>query len=128
MADALGSDAVAGVEVRDSARRVWRLTAGRDARRGRFVVLRPVRGDNEPFRASADGFRPDVYLPISGDEWDLLARLAAGAGGGADAGADAGGGREAEALRNDAFRLVDRMVVDAHHRQLMGAADDEDDA
>jgi hypothetical protein len=122
MADALGSDAVAGVdvEVRDSARRVWRLTAGRDARRGRFVVLRPVRGDNEPFRASADGFRPDVYLPISGDEWDLLARLAAGA--------DAGGGREAEALRNDAFRLVDRMVVDAHHRQLMGAADDEDDA
>jgi hypothetical protein len=120
MADALGSDAVAGVEVRDSARRVWRLTAGRDARRGRFVVLRPVRGDNEPFRASADGFRPDVYLPISGNEWDLLARLAAGA--------DAGGGREAEALRNDAFRLVDRMVVDAHHRQLMGAADDEDDA
>lgn len=107
------------VEVRDSARRVWRLTAGRDARRGRFVVLRPAHGDNEPFRASADGFRPDAYLPISGDEWSVLARLATGA--------EAGAGREGEALRNAAFRLVDRMVVEAHHLQLMGAVEDEDD-
>jgi hypothetical protein len=108
------------VEVRDSARRSWRVEARRDARRGRFLVLRPAHGDNEPFRAAADGWRPDAYLPITAEDWDLLARLAA-------RGAE-GRSPEEAALRDEAFRRVDRMVVEAQHRGLMGAAqDDEDD-
>jgi hypothetical protein len=104
------------VEVRDSARRAWRVEARRDARRGRFLVLRPAHGDNEPFRAAADGWRPDAYLPITAEDWDLLARLAA-----------SGGEPEDAALRDEAFRRVDRMVVEAQHRGLMGAAEDEDE-
>jgi hypothetical protein len=107
------------VEVRDSARRAWRVEARRDARRGRFLVLRPAHGDNEPFRAAADGFRPDAYLPIAPEDWDLLARLAARA--------DGAGTPEDEALRHEALRRVDRMVVEAQHRGLMGAAEDEDE-
>lgn len=107
------------VEVRDSAQRAWRVEARRDARRGRFLVLRPAHGDLEPFRAAADGWRPDAYLPIPAEDWDLLARLAAGEGGGP--------APENAGLRHEAFRRVDRMVVEAQHRGLMGAADDEDD-
>jgi hypothetical protein len=105
--------------VRDSARRTWLVEPHRDARRGRFVVVRPVRGDNEPFRASADAFRPEAYLPISDAEWALLALLALGREG--------DDGREDEELRHAAFGLVDRMVIDAQRRLLMGAAEDEDD-
>ncbi|HYG69763.1 MAG TPA: hypothetical protein VD838_18960 [Anaeromyxobacteraceae bacterium] len=111
--------AASGTLIRDSARRAWSVTAGRDARRGRYVLVRPESGDNEPFRASADGFRPDAYLPISGEEWSVLARVASGD--------DADGGREGERLRHEAFRLLDRMVVQAHHLQLMGAVDDDED-
>lgn len=110
---------VGAARVRDSAQRSWLVEPHRDEQRGRYVVLRPTRGDNEPFRASADGFRPDAYLPISPGEWTLLALLASGR--------DGDDGREDEELRHAAFGLVDRMVVEAHHRLLMGAAEDEDD-
>ena len=106
-------------QVRDSARRTWLVEPRRDARRGRIVVVRPVRGDNEPFRASADGYRSEAYLPISDSDWAVLALLALERDG--DEGADD------EALRHAAFRLVDRMVIDAQHRLLMGASEDEDD-
>lgn len=105
--------------VRDSARRTWLVEPHRDDRRGRFVVVRPVRGDNEPFRASADGFRPEAYLTVSEAEWALLALLALDR--------DGDDGREDDELRHAAFRLVDRMVIDAQHRLLMGAAEDEDE-
>jgi hypothetical protein len=105
--------------VRDSARRTWLVEPHREGGRGRFVVVRPVRGDNEPFRASADGFRPEAYLAISEADWALLALLALGREG--------DDGREDEELRHVAFQVVDRMVIDAQHRLLMGAAEDEDD-
>jgi hypothetical protein len=105
--------------VRDSARRRWTVEVHRDASRGRLVVVSPVQGDNEPFRASADGYRPDTHLRISANEWSLLALLAFGHQG--------DDGREDEELRTEAFRLVDRMVVAAQHQMLMGAAEDEDD-
>lgn len=107
------------VAVRDSARRRWTVEVRRDESRGRFVVVSPVQGDNEPFRASADGYRPDTHLRISENEWSLLALLAFGHQGDE--------GRDDEELRNEAFRLVDRMVVAAQHQMLMGAAEDEDD-
>jgi hypothetical protein len=110
---------VGAARVRDSARRTWLVEPHRDDRRGRFLIVRPVRGDNEPFRASADGFRPEAYLPISADDWTLLALLASGR--------DGDDGRADEELRHAAFGLVDRMVVEAQHRLLMGAAEDEDD-
>lgn len=106
------------VRVRDSARREWSVEPRRDAR-GRSLVVSPVHGDNEPFHASADGYRPDTHLAIDGAEWTLLARLAAGQQGDE--------GREDEALRAEACRIVDRMVRSAHHRLLMGAADEDDD-
>jgi hypothetical protein len=105
--------------VRDSARRTWLVEPHRDDRRGRFVVVRPVRGDNEPFRASADGFRPEAYLAVSETEWALLALLAL------DRDGDGDDGREDDELRHAVFSLVDRMVIDAQHRLLMGAAEDE---
>jgi hypothetical protein len=43
------------------------------------------------------------------------------------AGHDGGAGREDDALRDAAFRLFDGMVRDAQHRQLLGAAEDEED-
>jgi hypothetical protein len=107
--------------VRDSARRTWLVEPHRDDRRGRFVVVRPVRGDNEPFRASADGFRPEAYLAVSETEWALLALLAL------DRDGDGDDGREDDELRHAVFSLVDRMVIDAQHRLLMGAAEDEDE-
>jgi hypothetical protein len=78
-----------------------------------------VRGDNEPFRASADGYRPNTHLPIDAAEWTLLALLAAGQ--------QDGEGLPDVELREAAFRLVDRMVREAQHRSLMGAADDDED-
>lgn len=114
-----GSGRLGAARVRDSARREWLVEAHRDRGRGRLLVLRPAHGDNEPIRASADGHRPDAYLPITGEEWTLLALLAAGREGDA--------GREDEELAAAAFRLVDRMVVEAQHRGLMGAAEDEDE-
>jgi hypothetical protein len=104
--------------VADSARRAWRVEAYRDAR-GRSLSVSPVRGDNEPFRASADGHRPGSWLPISETDWTLLALLCAGRDGDA--------GREDDELRASAFRIVDRLVREAQHRQLMGAADDDDE-
>lgn len=104
---------------RDSARREWIVEAHRERRRGRFLVLRPVHGDLEPFRATADGYRPDTHLAVSADDWSLLALLAAGHGGDA--------GRPDEELASAAFRLVDRLVREAQHRLLMGAAEDEED-
>jgi hypothetical protein len=111
--------------VRDSARRTWLVEPHRDDRRGRFVVVRPVRGDNEPFRASADGFRPEAYLAVSETEWALLALLALDRDGDGDG--DGDDGRDDDELRHAGFRLVDRMVIDAQHRLLMGAAEDEDE-
>lgn len=104
---------------RDSARREWLVEAHRERGRGRFVVLRPTHGDLEPFRASADGYRSDTHLAISGEDWALLALLAQGHGGDA--------GRPDEELAEAAFRVADRMVRDAQHRLLMGEAEDEED-
>jgi hypothetical protein len=104
--------------IRDSARREWLVEPRRDRARGRYVVVSPAHGDLEPFRASADGYRPDSHLPLTPDQWTVLARLAAEHDGDA--------GRDGEALRAEAFRLLDRMVRDAQHRQLLGAAEDED--
>ncbi len=113
-----GSGLLGSARVRDSARREWLVEAHRDDARGRMLVLRPVHGDNEPFRASADGYRPEAFLPITGEEWTLLALLAAGHAGDA--------GRADEELATAAFRLVDRMVREAQHRLLMGESEDED--
>ena len=104
--------------IRDSARREWLVEPRRDDERGRYVVVSPAHGDLEPFRASADGYRPDTHLPVTPDEWTVLARLAACR--------DGEGDRDADALRVAAFRLLDRMVRDAQHRLLLGAAEDED--
>jgi iron-sulfur cluster repair protein YtfE (RIC family) len=115
----VGASPPGPVRVRDSARREWLVEARRDPAHGRILVLSPAHGDLEPFRASADGYRPDTHLPVSADEWALLARLSAGSG--------SDQGREAEALRNEAFRLVDRLVREAQHRLLMGAVEDEEE-
>jgi len=56
---------------------------------------------------------------VVGSEWTLLAILAAGQPGDA--------GREDEELRTAGFRLVDRMVGDARHQSLIGAAEDDGD-
>jgi regulator of cell morphogenesis and NO signaling len=87
------------LELHDSARRTWRVEVRRDPTRGRTVVVSPAHGDLESFRASADGYRPDTHLPVTADDWDLLSRAA-------DAADDTS--REAEALRAEAFRLLDR--------------------
>ena len=113
-----GSGRLGAARVRDSAKRRWLVEVHRDVSRGRFLVVSPIQGDNEPFRASADGYRPDTHLPISADDWSLLALLAFGR--------DGDEGAEDEELRNAAFRVVDRIVVAAQHQMLMGAADDED--
>jgi hypothetical protein len=102
--------ALGAVEVPDSARRAWRVEVHRDAR-GRWLLVSPVRGDNEPFRASADGHRPGSWLPTDADEWELLARLCAGP--------------DDERLRHEAFRVVDRLVRAAQHALLMGASEDD---
>jgi hypothetical protein len=113
-----GTARLGSARLRDSARREWVVEACRDGTRGRSLVFSPVHADLEPFRASADGYRPDTYLPVPGTDWTLLAILAAGRPGDA--------GREDEELRTAALRLVDRMVRDAQHRSLMGAAEDDD--
>jgi hypothetical protein len=115
-----GAGRLGAARVRDSARRTWIVEARRDPGRGRLLVLSPAHGDNEPFRASADGYRPDTHLPLPAVDWTLLALLVAGCE------AD-GEGRADEELRAAAFRVVDRLVREAQHRQLMGAAEDEDD-
>lgn len=103
--------------VRDSARRAWRVEAHHDER-GRWLVASPVNGDNEPFRASADGHRPASWLAITDGDWTLLALLCAGHEGDE--------GRADGELRAAAFRVLDRLVRDAHHALLMGASEDDD--
>jgi hypothetical protein len=113
------SGRLGSAQVRDSARRRWMVEARRDPARGRTLVISPVQGDNEPFRCSADGHRPDTHLPVSATDWTLLALLVAGH--------DGGEGLLDEPLRHEAFRTVDRLVIEAQHRLLMGAAEDEGD-
>jgi hypothetical protein len=119
LAVAQGEGRLGAAQVRDSARRRWIVEARRDAARGRTLVLSPVQGDLEPFRCAVDGHRPDTHLAVSATDWTLLALLVAGH--------DGGDGRDDEALRQEAFRTVDRLVREAQHRVLMGAAEDEDD-
>jgi hypothetical protein len=115
-----GAGPLGSARVRDSARREWVVEPRRDPSGRRILVFSPAHGDLEPFRASADGHRPETHLAIGGDEWTLLALLATGRTGDA--------GREDAELRAAAFRLVDGMVREAQHRLLMGAADEEDEA
>lgn len=114
-----GSGRLGRARVRDSARREWILEAWREPERGRWAVLRPAHGDLEPFRVSADGHRPDAWLGVGESEWQVLALLAAGH--------DGDDGREDEELATAAARAVDRMVRDAHHHQLLGASEDDDE-
>lgn len=104
--------------VRDSARREWVVAPSRDPERGRVATFRPARGDNEPFRLSADGYRPAAFLPVPAEDWNVLALAAA----------VEGAGHADEELATAADRVADRLVKEAQHRLLMGAAEDEDDA
>jgi hypothetical protein len=105
--------------LRDSARREWIVEPRSHPARGRILVFSPAHGDLEPFRASADGYGPETHLAITGVEWSIFGLLAAGHEGDA--------GRDDEELRTAAFRLLDRLVRDAQHQQLLGAAEDGDD-
>lgn len=107
---------VGSVEIRDSARRQWAVDVRRD-HRGRYLQLRPMGVDIERFRASADGWRPEEWLPISAPEWTAFALFAAGAH-------DGQGHREDGELALAIPRLLDRMVREAQHR---GLAFDEDE-
>jgi hypothetical protein len=118
-ATARGAGRLGAARLRDSARREWIVEARRDPGRGRTLVFRPAHGDNEPFRASADGHRPDAFLPVSATEWSVFALLAVGHDGDA--------GRPDEELATAAGRLADRIVREAQHRLLMGASEDEDE-
>jgi hypothetical protein len=109
---------VGSVRARDSARREWMVDVRRDPARGRYLQLRPMGGDLERFRASADGHRPDEWLAISAAEWTVLALFAAGTHGGE-------GHVEDRELAFAVPRLVDRMVRDAQHRGLVFDEDEE---
>jgi hypothetical protein len=107
---------IGSVQMRDSARRQWAVDVRRD-HRGRYLQVRPIGVDIERFRASADGWRPDEWLPIPAQEWTAFALFAAGAH-------DGSGHREDGELALAVPRLLDRMVREAQHR---GLAFDEDE-
>jgi hypothetical protein len=107
---------VGSCELRDSARRSWRVDVRRD-RRGRYLQFRPVGIDIERFRASADGHLPQEWLPIAPLEWSAFALHAAAA-------KAAGGTVADEELAPQVRQLLDRMVREAQHR---GLAFDEDE-
>lgn len=115
-AGAAGNGQIGTVTLRDSARRQWSVDVRRDER-GRYLQLRPMGIDIERFRASADGYRPDEWLPIADVEWAILALFAGGAHG-------PEGHVEDEELAVQARRILDRMVREAQHR---GLAFDEDE-
>ncbi len=100
-------------ELQDSARRAWRIELREEGAKGRFAVFSPVHGDLEPFRASADGYRPDAYLPIDEQGWNLLASFLARP--------------DDHAARADARRVFDRLVRAAQHASLLGAVDEDED-
>jgi hypothetical protein len=99
--------------LRDSARREWLIEARRDPLRGRILVVSPVHGDLEPFRASADHFAPDRYLQIDDEQWTLFAELAERP--------------DDERLRSAGFQAFDAIVRAAQHQSLLGAAEDDDE-
>jgi hypothetical protein len=111
-----GAGQVGSVRLRDSARRQWAVDVRRD-HRGRYLQVRPIAVDIERFRASADGFSTDEWLPIAPEEWTAFALFAAGEH-------DGSGHLEDEELALAVPRLLDRMVRDAQHR---GLAFDEDE-
>jgi hypothetical protein len=103
------------VRVRDSAKRVWSVDVRHD-HRGRFLQVRPMTAELEGFRASADGYLPDDWLPITPAEWTAFALFAGGAHGPEDRAED-------EELALQVRRLLDRMVRGA---QRAGLVLDED--
>jgi len=107
---------VGSVRLRDSARRQWAVDVRRD-HRGRYLQIRPIAVDIERFRASADGWSPEEWLPIAREEWTAFALFAAGDH-------DGSGHHEDEELGLAVPRLLDRMVREAQHR---GLAFDEDE-
>lgn len=109
---------VGSLRTRDSARREWSVDVRRDPARGRYLQFRPLGGDLERFRASADGHRPDEWLAISPAEWTAFALFAAGT----HAGEGQVGDRE---LAFAIPKLADRMVRDAQHRGLVFDEDEE---
>jgi len=115
VAHAPGDRQIGTVLLRDSARRQWAVDVRRDAR-GRYLQLRPIGIDLERFRASADGHRPDEWLPVAPLEWTAFALLAAGEHGPE--------GHDDEELALQVRRLLDRLVREAQHR---GLAFDEDE-
>jgi hypothetical protein len=108
---------VGNCEMRDSARRNWRVDVRRD-RRGRYLQFRPIGIDIERFRASADGHLPQEWLPIAPLEWSAFALHAAAA--------KAPGGTVAdEELIAHVRQLLDRMVREAQHRGLVFDEDED---
>ncbi len=111
-----GATRIGSVQLRDSARRQWAVDVRRD-HRGRYLQVRPIAVDIERFRASADGWSPEEWLPIATEEWTAFALFAAGEH-------DGQGHREDEELALAVPRLLDRMVREAQRR---GLAFDEDE-
>ena len=101
------------VEIRDSAHRAWRVELRQESGKGRFAIFSPVHGDLEPFRASADGYRPDAYQPMDEEAWKLFASFVARP--------------EDDDARGDAQRVFDRLVRAAQHASLLGAVDEDDE-
>lgn len=65
------------VTVRDDSFQVWEVSIRKTGDRGRYLRFELVGESSKSFRASADGYKPEEYLPITVTEWNVFAAVAA---------------------------------------------------
>lgn len=70
-----GKDDVGSVFMDDSSMSLWEVKVRITGNRGRYLKIKSKPNESREFRASADGYKPEKYLPITPDEWSVFAHL-----------------------------------------------------
>jgi hypothetical protein len=71
-----GKDFLGEVNIQDSSGCFWEVKIRNTGHRGRYLKLKSKSGSKGKMRASADNYKPEEYLSITPDEWEVFFLLA----------------------------------------------------
>ena len=71
-------DRVGSVRMTDAAGRRWKVRVRHTGKRGSYLKLTTVTGPEREIRASAEGYKPGLYAPVTREEWVAFALFAEG--------------------------------------------------
>jgi hypothetical protein len=99
-----GKERIGSVRLRDESGRGWKVRVRSSGKRGRYLKLTSLDGSGLEVRATADGYKPEMYRSITPEEWTVFALFAEG-------GSDWLGRRDDPALLDCVKELLHRLTV-----------------